>query len=177
MFKFIFAIFALFAVTTNAATYSRNLMAEFDLNRASPNAMQKHRLGTSVIRDQVRMIKGVYDFSKQGGAIGTVNLLQANGQPAVLPNNAVIVDCLIDVLTAGTTSASGTIALSSGQTAADLKAALAAASYTGRVACLPVGTAATTIKATADRTMTATIATGAITGGKFNVLVQYIISD
>lgn len=174
----LFMIFALnmVAIDAHAATYTANQNAEFGLNRATPNALQKYRLGSLTIKEQVRVLKGTYDFTKQGGAIGTVNLLLANGQPAILPNNAIVVDCIIDALTTGA-SASGTMALSTGQTGADLKAATAAASYTGRVACIPVGTAATALKMTADRTMTATIATGAFTAGKFNVMVQYIISD
>jgi hypothetical protein len=44
------------------------------------------------------------------------------------------------------------------------------------VAGIPVGTAATSIKMTADRTLQATIATGAITAGKFNLIIEYIYS-
>lgn len=176
--NFMFMLMFTFGMTLHAGTLSRNNMAEFDLNRASPGAMVKHRLGSNVIKEQVRMMKGTFDFAKYGGLTGTYTLLQANGQPAVLPNKAVVVDCLLDVITAGATAASGTIAIGTGQATNDLKAALAAASYTATlIACVPVGTAATAIKMTADRTMTATIATGAITQLKVNVLVQYIISE
>lgn len=166
-----------FCTFSFAGTLQRNNEAQFALNKTCPECMQKYQLGTIVIKDQVRILKATYDFSVLGGAVGTVNLKGPDGKNVVLPNKALVVGCFIDVLTAGTTSASGTIAISTGQTAADIKAALAAASYTGIVACIPIGTAATAIKLTADRTMTATIATGAITAGKFNVIVQYVLSE
>lgn len=175
MLKLLFLVFSLaFLPPAFAGTLAQDQAATFDLNRASPGAMQKHALGTRVVADQVRLVTATYDFAINGGAIGTFNLLNPDTrQPVRLPKGAIIIDCIIDVLTAGTTSASGTMALTS-QGAGDIKAALAAASYTGRVACIPVGTAATAIKLTADRTLTYTIATGALTNGKWDVKIQYI---
>lgn len=158
-----------------AATLSRERDAQFGLNKASPNAMQKYLLGTVVVSNRMHIAKAKYDFAVQGGAVATGNLVGENGQTVVLPNKAVVVDCLIDVLTPATTSAGGTMALGTGQAGNDLKAALAAASYTGLLACVPVGSAATSIKLTADRTMTYTIATGALTAGKVWVYVYYIL--
>lgn len=166
-------IFGLMATTSLAATLAQENAAAFDLNRASPNAMAKHKLGTRVTGRVVRVAKAKYDFAVQGGAVGTGNLVGEDGLTVVIPSGAVIVDCLIDVITPATTSAAGTIALTA-QSAGDIKAALAAASYTGRVACIPVGSAATSIKLTADRTLAYAIATGAITAGKFWIYVQYI---
>lgn len=163
------------------ATNVKEYGAEFAFNHSG--GFQNYQLGTKVIRDQVRVLKVQYDFAKLGGAIGTKNLLvpATPGGPgaasATLPKNALIVGCYIDVTTAATTSASGTIALGTGQTGVDLKAALAAASYTGIVACIPTGSAASVIKLTADSVPSFTIATGAITGGKFNVVIEYILSD
>lgn len=172
--KLLLAFMFSFCFTAFAGTLSANRDAQFGLNKASPGAMAKYQLGTAIISNRIHIAKAKYDFSVQGGAIGTGNLVGEDGKSFVLPNKAVIVDCLIDVLTPATTSASGTIALTA-QSAGDLKAALAAASYTGRVACVPVGTAATVIKLTADRTMTYTIATGAITAGKLWVYVYFIL--
>ncbi len=151
--------------------------AEHKLNQASPGAMAETQLGTTLFREQVHTLKAVYDFAKQGGAVGTVSLLGPDGKAAVLPKGAIVRDCLIDVLTAPTSGGSPTIALGTGQTGTDLKAATAIASYTGLVVCIPIGTAATAIKLTADRTSTATIATAALTAGKFNVLIHYELSD
>lgn len=145
----------------------------------------KDLLGTKVVREQIRDLVVQYDFTKDGGAITTKKNLRfptdLGGTPAAtsaaIPKGALVVGCYIDVITAGTTSASGTMALSTGQAAGDLKAALAAASYTGIVACIPVGTAATAIKITADAVPFYAIATGALTGGKWNLHIQYVLSD
>ena len=155
------------------ATKSQFLDLETSINSgANLPSLQGEKVGTQILRNCIQVLFAQYDFAVQGGAIGTVNLLGLDGKPAVLPQNAIIVLALIDVLTPCTTSASGTIALTA-QSAGDIKAALAAASYTGLVAGIPVGTAATAIKMTADRTLQATIATGAITAGKFNVIIEY----
>lgn len=176
--KFLIFLFSvLFTMNSFGASLSSNNDAQFSLNRAQPGAMQKYQLGTLVVKHQVRVLKAIFDISKSSGQIGTFNLLGEDGQPVVIPNKAVIVGCIIDVQTPATTSASGTIALGTGQAGNDIKTATAAASYTGLVACVPIGTAATSIKITADRTMTYTIATGAITNGKFTVNVQYIIGE
>lgn len=161
----------------HAGTLVEAQAAEYKLNRANPSAMSDQKLGSRVIKQTVHIVNATYDFAVNGGAVGASNLKGEDGLDVVLPSGAVITGCIIDVITPGTTSASGTIALSTGQGAGDLKAALAAASYTGLVACVPVQTAATSIKLTADRTMTATIATGAITAGKFHVLVQYVVVE
>ena len=176
LFYFLVTALTIIGNPVVAATLSSNNSAEYGLNLASPEQMRKYQLGTLVVKQQVRALKAKYDFATQGGAIGTIILKQDNGQPAVLPSRAVILNCIIDVQTT-VASASGTVALSTGQTAADIKAATAAASYTGLVACIPVATAATSIKLTADRTMTATVATGALTAGKFAVLITYTLSD
>jgi hypothetical protein len=44
------------------------------------------------------------------------------------------------------------------------------------VAGIPVGTAATSVKLTAERTLTVSIATAALTAGKFVALVEYTVS-
>lgn len=176
-FLFIMLTTLLFSFSALAGTTAQTAGAKYDLNRANPNAMQKWQLGTAVIDNRIHVARAVYDFSVLGGAVGTLTLKGVNGEASVvIPNKAVIIDCLIDVQTPLTTSASGTVSFGANSTV-DLKAALAAASYTGRVACIPVGTAATAVKVTADRTLSAAIATGAITAGKFTVLVQYILSQ
>lgn len=164
----------LFTQFSVAGTLDTEKSAIFDLNRASPGAMAKHHLGTRTVSGSIQIAKAKYDIAVQGGGTGTKDLVGEDGKPVILPDKAVIVDCLIDVLTPGATSASGTVALTA-QSAGDLKGTTAAASYTGRVACVPVGTAATAIKLTANRTLTYTIATGPLTNGKFWVYVYYIL--
>ncbi len=114
--------------------------------------------------------KVTYDFAFHGGAIGAILL------PLALPANAIIFDGVIDVVTAPTSGGSATIALGF-NTATDMKAATAIASYTGLVALVPVGTAATAVKLTADRQLTLTVATAALTAGKVNFFFKYFIGS
>jgi hypothetical protein len=161
----------------HAYTTTSMTNAQWELNRASPGAMLKHQLGSVLLKSQTLDLKLQYDFSKQGGVVGSIPLLNPlNGFQGTMPLNAVIVGCLIDVITAPT-GGGASIAITSGQTAADLKAATAVASYTGLVACIPVGSAATSIKLTADRLPAIVVSGGALTAGKFNVHIQYFMSE
>lgn len=161
-----------------AATQAANKDAQFTLNRASPEAMRKYQLGSLVVEQKKWVLKATYDYAIQGGSsAAAINLKGPDGKNAVLPSKAVVHDCIIDVITQPTSSGSATIAIGTGQAANDLKTATAIASYTGRVACIPVGTAASSIKLTADRNPTITVATSNLSGGKFNVLIEYFVSD
>jgi hypothetical protein len=180
MHKFLLVALAAIVVLTPTTSFSSSLSdsnrLEFELNRVNPEIAAKWKLGRILTRRDQRLLKCKYDFALQGGAISTVNLVDEDGKACVVPKGAVIRDVLIDVITAGTTGTGATMALTA-QSAGDLKAALAAASYTGLVAGIPVGTTATAIKLTADRTLQATIATGTFTAGKWYVLIEYILSD
>jgi len=157
-------------------TKSQFLDLEASINSgANLPSLQGEKVGSLMLRGSIQVEVASYDFAVQGGATGTVDLLGLDGKPVVIPQGAIIIDSLIDVITQGATSTSATIALTA-QTAGDIKAALGAASYNGLVAGIPVGTAATSIKMTADRTLKATIATGTVTAGKFNVIIEYIYS-
>lgn len=122
------------------------------------------------------MLKVMYDFTTLGGAISTINLLDENGNAAILPAGAIVTNCTFDVITPLTTSASGTMAVNV-EAAGDMKAALAAASWTGKLAGIPVGTAATWVKTTVPRQVQATIATGAITAGKWYGFIEFVLSS
>jgi hypothetical protein len=156
------------------------------------------RLGGQVVRRSVRVFKGTYDFSLQGGAIGTISLLDAMqtyplSQPTLLGNSRtfpvlylppgfIVLNALIDVITAPTSGGSPTIAISTGVNAGDIKAATAYGSYTGLVAGIPVNTAATAVKvplttAQPGSIATIAIATAALTAGKFNVHLEGYLGD
>lgn len=173
--KFLVVFALLLLPTLASATITAE--QEFAINRSSSVA-RKHSLGT-LLHKNVNVVVGKYSYAVQGGAVGSVNLLSDLTDATSLvkiPDNAVIKQVWIDVLTPGTTSASGTMAITL-QSAGDLKAALAAASYTGILAGIPVGVAANMIKLTAERTLVGTIATGALTAGKWNVYVEYVLGD
>jgi hypothetical protein len=67
----------------------------------------KVRLG-SLVDGQKGSVKAKYDFTVQGGAVGAVNLLDEEGNVAKLPDNAIITNCIIDVVTAPTSASTPT---------------------------------------------------------------------
>lgn len=119
----------------------------------------------------IGVIDAVYDFAVLGGAIATINL-----QNASVPNKAVVIGGFVDTITVPTSGGAATISLGL-NTTTDLKAATAFGSYTGIVALTPVFTAATAVKATAQRTVTATIAAATLTAGKFHVALFYVVTE
>lgn len=123
---------------------------------------------------QLKWARGRYDFSVDGGAVGDINLTR-NAQ---IPANAYILFGFIEVETALDSGGSATVALKV-EGAADLLAATAFGSSpwstTGRKSIIPVGTGATSVKTTAARRLTATVATAALTAGVFDVVVGYVI--
>lgn len=113
-----------------------------------------------------------YDFAVDGGAVSTITLRGVGAGGNQIPAGAVITEGFIDVLTA-VASATGTVALTA-ESAADLLAATAQAGLTlGRKSIIPASTGATSVKTTAARSITMTIATAALTAGKFRVVVVY----
>jgi hypothetical protein len=120
--------------------------------------------------------KMTYDFAVDGGAVSTIT---PTNSPTI-PNKAIILGGTIDITTTLTSGGSATIALGlgSGGQAAALKAALAVASWgAGQLAIIPVFTAATYYKATAAAKLSLTIATAALTAGKFDVNVAYVVGN
>lgn len=188
MRKFLMTFNTMFLVTVLSLIFATRVYgetrpnvdnAEFALNRASLQTMQKYQFGRMLVREKSWIVKLTYDFSKSGGAIGTQNLQQRPyATQARIPKGSIITNCVIDVITAPA-GATATIAIGTGNASSttDIKAATAIASYTGLVACIPTGVAANMIKVTSDATPTMTIATAALTAGKFNVLIEYALSD
>lgn len=126
------------------------------------------------IASGTRLLKsytGEWDFTTDGGGTGTITLRSNDGP---LPSGSIILGGVIDV-TVAALSATGTMAFSTGQTAADLTAATAQAGLTvGLKAIIPVFTAATMIKLTADRTPNVVIATAAFTAGTLRLRLVYL---
>ena len=122
-----------------------------------------------------RVAVATYDFAVTGGAV------TAHPLGVEIPNGAVVVDSLIDVVDTivADSGETGTIAIHL-QSANDIVSAIAVGDTgapwdAGLHAGVPVGTAATAIKMTADRQITATIGTAAVTAGKFRVWIHYVI--
>lgn len=130
-------------------------------------------LGTELMKVK-NTLRCSYDFAVQGGAISAIKLLDPAGNVATLPDKAVITQVYIDTITTPTSAGSATIAIGA-NTATDLKAATAIATYTGVIAGVPVGTGATMVKVTAERQILATVAVDTLTAGKFDVYIDYVL--
>lgn len=161
-------LFGAAAITNSGGGYEINRM-----NAVS----RKYDMGTR-LADGPFGVKATWDFADQGGAASSdLYLHDAEGKKVSLPANAIIRDCLISVVTQPTSSTtSGSLAFSS-KAAADLKAATFVASYTTTtpIVCLPVGTVSTMIKTTSELNLIVRTGSEALTAGKINVWVEYVI--
>lgn len=121
------------------------------------------------------VIRGRYSFAVDGGAVGSILLKDENGDLVKLPSGAIITQCYLDVITAFvSTSNDGTIAFTA-NSSGDLLAAVDADTKSGITAGIPVGTAATMVKLTADRQILMEIATHAMTAGKADFYIEFVI--
>jgi hypothetical protein len=154
---------------------SLNTETKYALDRMNSTAI-KYALGTK-LHQAKNNVCGIYDFTTQGGATGALNVKDEDGNNVVLPAGAIITNVIAHAAVAVTTSASGTISLGA-NTTTDLQGATAAAtlSLNALVAGVPVGTAATSVRCTAERTIQVTIATGALTAGKVYYFIEYMLS-
>ncbi len=177
--KFLALILVLLAAQPSLAkTRDETLGDQFKLNRATQQALQDARLGDAIVAESEHSLRAVYSFALQGGAQGVKTLLDAStGKAAKLPKGAVVRDCLIDVITTPTSGGSSALKVGTGQSTNDLKLRADDDTFSGLMACIPVGSAATAIKLTADATMSTSIESANLTAGKFYVIVHYEMSD
>lgn len=112
----------------------------------------------------------VWDFSVNGGAVGTIPLA------VTLPSKAIVVEVVRDVLTAPTsTSSTGTIQLTL-PTDGALEQTAKTADGTGAGATESGGSAVPK-KTTAARVAQVTIATNAVLSGKIRYFIRYMKSE
>ena len=125
----------------------------------------------------IKTYRGEYSFAVDGGAIGAIPLRASPGSQGPIPTGSIILEAFLDVTTGFTTGTAATLALSV-EGANDLVSATVVSgapySTTGLKATLPVFTAATMIKTTAERSPTGTIAVGTITAGVLALVILYI---
>lgn len=162
----------------------------FELNN-SPYG-EHVRLGTQLQSKKVHILQAYYDFNRQGGAIGTIDLLDAKDmKKAVLPAGAIVKNCVIHVLTALTSGGSTTVSFSTGDVLEDIKPVTAKSSFTttdGLVACQVTGGTVSTWRKlpgftdgysagyTREYTPTMKVLTSALDGGKLSVWIEYILN-
>ncbi len=121
---------------------------------------------------QIKCVRGQYDFAVDGGAISAINL---HGED--IPADAVILFGYMHVKTAPV--GSGASIAVHVEAANDIisVAAISGApwSTTGLKSIVPVATGATMKKTTVARKIQATITAAALTAGKFDVALFYVI--
>lgn len=122
----------------------------------------------------VKICRADYDFAVDGGAAGTIALLGSTDIPA----NAIILGGALVIETALTSAGAATAALHV-EGAGDLVVAALVSgapwSSTGNKDIIPDATGSTAIKTTAARDVTLTIAVAALTAGKFQVYLSYML--
>ena len=117
-----------------------------------------------------RWAKAEYDFAVDGGDVGDISL------GVTIPDNAIIVGGFIEGITSVTSGGSATVAVKL-QSAADVAGATGKATLTGTAVVPCSAVLSTPFKLTAQRTVTITVATAAITAGKFNVWIEYFVGE
>lgn len=126
------------------------------------------------LANKVHCIKAKYSFAVDGGAVGSIVLNDEFGNPVIIPNGAIVKNVLINVSTAFTTTAgTGTVALAL-NAANDLLSAIDADTMTTMHAGIPINTAATVVKATAQRNIVMGIATNAVLSGIMDVYIDVL---
>lgn len=171
------ALGAAFAVPeAHALPDPRN--AEFRMNNGPASGGPGVMLGYQVVSSRVSLLKCVLNVAVSGGSSTTAIKLRAvDGSICDLPKNSIVVDSLIDVITTPVTSGATTIAFGAGASTSSIKTATAKASYTGLLAGVPVGTAATSFKLAARSDVIATVSGQALSTGKINVFLYYLLGD
>lgn len=129
------------------------------------------KIGTSAFIGRTKWARAYYDFAVEGGAVGDIAL-----RGDQIPAGAVILDSLIKTDTVLTSGGSATVAVKV-ESAADINAAdaISGAPWSTTGAKRGDLTATTApVTTTAKRTITATVATAALTAGKFSVALAYV---
>lgn len=180
---------------TNAGVnaIAAGIIVNADVNASAAVAYSKLNLTGAVLEADLlapttdallpsRTLRATYDFAVDGGAESTI------GSGITLPDNAIVTYCFYDVATTFTSGGAdaATIAINI-PTDGDLQTAIAISDGTnpydaGLIECDTKGTdpgdPATFIKTTAAREISWVIAGGqAVTAGKLQLFLQYVVSD
>lgn len=172
------------------AKYPRPRDTAYELNNSPVG--QRVRLGTQLVDKKVQILRGLYDFSLQGGAQNAViDLLDIDSKKAVLPPGAIVKNCIIQVDAALGSSGSPSVSFSTGRLLSDLKGSALHTVFNtndGLVACDVTGTSTTWLKMpgnytqeytpgyTSEYTPTMRITGGSLTRGKLRIFLEYILS-
>jgi hypothetical protein len=138
--------------------------------------MYRH-LGNWASVGDVVIQKYTYDYSRDGGAIGAITLLDEAGKAQKLPENALILGAWLEGVTAPTAAAGATIALGTTGTPALFKAATIKTDATFLPDAISTAAAAVPAKivASGGENVKATVAVSALTAGKLDLYVQLVL--
>ncbi len=126
----------------------------------------------------LRVAKAQYDFAVNGGAIGAIDL------GVTIPAKAIVCGGFVEVLTTFTSATDAATVALSVEGANDIVSAIAISNGAnpwdaGNHAIVPKANTpeSTAVKTTVARKVTATVAVEALTAGKANVWLYYVMSD
>jgi hypothetical protein len=175
--KFIFAVLVSALLVGQSVAADITAENEYLLNNFMGGVAHKVSLGTMFTRMEKKVVSATFNPS----ANTAERAMAAHTFGLQIPAGAIITRVFYEVLTNFTSAAgTATIALHL-EGANDVVSAIAINDVstpwnTGRREGIQTGTAATMIKTTAARYLTATVGTQALTAGKMNVYVEYIVS-
>lgn len=168
-----------FAITGPALPLAPDVKAL--ANSGRPGALQKIKLGSQLVDNKIQVLRAILDVSAIGGANSgsSYTLKDPEGGDATLPDNAVVRQVFIDTITAGASGSGSMPQISFGTDSppVNFKAATDMTTYTGLVAGIPVGTAASAVKMSADTAVAAKVTQGSLSSGKIDLLIEYLISE
>lgn len=157
-----------------------NAYAMFPVSTAGQAQMSKFNatspfegIGTAINQNK-NLIKCVYDFAVSGGAAGAILLPDEQGNPCVVPVGGRVVRNYILPVTTPVGSGYMTYSIIAG---GDLKAALAATSFTAGTGIEGVLTGSSTLMLGATTSASSQVyvtLSGTLTAGKVNMYVEYV---
>ncbi len=151
----------------------------YELNRSS-TLNRKYHVGTALANGPFG-VKGTWDYAVSGGAASsTIYLLDNESQRITLPTGAVVTNCLVDVVTAPTSDgASANLAFHMQSNGEVVKAATHKSVFTTTlpIVCTQTGSVSNMLKLASETSLTVRIASEAMTAGKINVWLQYVLSN
>lgn len=131
-------------------------------------------MGTQGLENNKRVAYFEYDYDKEGGAVGDITLDRGDK----LPEGAIVTSGVVHSQTAVTSGGSATIALKL-NSSGDVLAATAISNFTANALLdvVPDGTASNMVRISSAKYLTMTIATAALTAGKFVVALEYVMTE
>ncbi len=118
-----------------------------------------------------RVAKATYDFDADGGAVSTIDL------GITIPDNALVTSCVLEKITGFASSGSATVALGLESTTDIIAATAFNNAALTQVVAYGAALASAPFKTTAARNVQITIGTAALTAGKFNFYIEYLVGS